>query len=194
MIREMKSTNNRALVKQINWIKNRILRQLGNGQSRSVLTILERAEGDRVQFSHEVNALVTKSLMIQLVNKLTGDIIPVDKTDFINAYSANVGHDLFTSLPQYGAGPIPPVVHDDDPLDLVALIDRWSIVSKVDRYLLNIDRLHRSLRIQLQCRVDSPLSDARCQCKCDPFSVSCGSFNTPHRAIIKIHIERGVLE
>ena len=46
----------------------------------------------------------------------------------------------------------------------------------------------------LSIRVDSPLSDARWQCKRDPFSMSCGYVNNPLRASIMVHMDRGALK
>ena len=43
-------------------------------------------------------------------------------------------------------------------------------------------------------QVDSPLSDARWQCKRDPFSMSYGYVNICQKAITRINIERGVLK
>ena len=88
MLREVRITNNKALLEQVRKIKNRIHRQLENGQGEYVFLMLERAEGDPVKFWCEINALVnpvTKNLTIQLVNGITGEVILIDKTaDFIN--------------------------------------------------------------------------------------------------------------
>ena len=52
----------------------------------------------------------------------------------------------------------------------------------------------RGMCLRIGTRVDSPLSDARWQCKREPFYISYGYANIPQRAFIRIHMERGVLK
>ena len=55
-------------------------------QGAYVIEVLERSEGDPLRFWREINALVntvTKYLIIQLVNELNGEIIPIEKTTFL---------------------------------------------------------------------------------------------------------------
>ena len=108
-----------------------------------MLSVLEQAEGDPVKFWREINALVnptTKNLIIQLENELTGEIIPVDQTaDYINNYFANIGHDLFSKLPQTGINIPDPVNQDDgDVLDLAEMIDSDIVAGLIKK--INIDK------------------------------------------------------